>query len=187
MVSFDPFPTLETPRLVLRELVPADVEVIHRIQSDPQVVRYFGRPAHATLAESEKKLQIVFDALRDTTGIRWGLALRDGGALAGTCGIWRWNKDHRFAEIGYELAPAYWGRGLMVEALSPILRYGFTKMDLHRVEATIDPENQASRRVLEKLGFKRDALMRENWLYNGKFTDSAIYSLLDREFVSEAH
>jgi [ribosomal protein S5]-alanine N-acetyltransferase len=187
MISFDPFPTLETPRLVLRELVPSDVETIFRIQSNPEVVRYFGRPAHSTLAETEKLLGLVFDGQRDVTGVRWGLSLRDSGALAGTCGFWRWNKQHRFAEIGYEMAPAYWGRGLMVEALGPILRYGFTKMELHRVEAIIDPANQASRRVLEKLGFKRDALLRENWLFEGKFTDSAIYGLLENEHLNEAH
>lgn len=186
MVSFTPFPTLETPRLVLRELVPADVEAIFRIQSNPEVVRYFGRPGHATIAETEKLLGIVFDAQRDVTGIRWGLSLKDTGELAGTCGFWRWNKPHRHAEIGYELAPAFWGRGLMVEALRPILRYGFTQMELHRVEATIDPDNHASQRVLEKLGFKRDALMRENWLHDGKFTDSAIYGLLEQEFLNEA-
>ena len=186
MVSFTPFPTLETPRLVLRELVPADAETLFRMQSNPEVVRYFGRPAHATLADTEKLLGIVFDAQRDITGIRWGLSLRDGGALAGTCGFWRWNKQNRCSEIGYEMAPEFWGRGLMVEALGPILRFGFTQMELHRVEATIDPENQASRRVLEKIGFKRDALMRENWFYDGKFTDSAIYGLLEQEFLTEA-
>ncbi|MDI1444044.1 GNAT family N-acetyltransferase [Polyangium sp. 6x1] len=186
MVSFTPFPTLETPRLVLRELVPADAEAIFRIQSNPEVVRYFGRAAHATLAETEKLLGTVFDAQRDVTAIRWVLSLKDTGELAGTCGFWRWNKPHRCSEIGYELAPEYWGRGLMVEALRPILRYGFTEMELHRVEATIDPENQASRRVLEKLGFKRDALMRENWFHDGKFTDSAIYGLLEQEFLSGA-
>ncbi|MRG93642.1 GNAT family N-acetyltransferase [Polyangium spumosum] len=185
MVSFTPFPTLETPRLVLRELVPADVETIFRIQSNPKVVRYFGRPAMTTIAEAEAKLGLVFDAMRDGTGVRWGLSVKEGGALAGTCGFWRWDKDHRHAEIGYELAPEFWGKGLMVEALRPILRFGFTRMELHRVEANIDPANQASRRVLEKLGFKRDALMRENWLYDGKFTDSAIYGLLDREYLNQ--
>ncbi len=185
MVSFHPFPTLETPRLVLRELVPADIETIFQIQSNPEVVRYFGRPAHATIAETEKLVGLVFDAVRDTTGIRWGLSLRDGGALAGTVGFWRWNKQHRFAELGYEMAPPFWGRGLMVEALRPVLRYGFKQMDLHRAEAVIDPENKASRRVLEKLGFKRDALMRENWFYDGKFTDSAVYGLLEQEFQDE--
>lgn len=181
MISFDPFPVLETPSLRLRAIGPDDVEAIFRIQSDPEVTRYFGRAADSTIAEAEKRVTTFMEGVRDQTSIRWGITLRGDDALIGSSGFWRWNKLHRWAEIGYELSPAHWGRGVMPEALSAILRFGFASMDLHRVEGHVDPDNRASRRVLEKLGFTQEAILRENWFHQGRFTDSVIYGLLDRD------
>lgn len=181
MSLFDPFPTLETPRLHLRALVPDDLAVIHHIQTDPQVIRYFGRPP-MTREQVKERIDLVIAGIREGTSVRWGLTLRGSGELAGTAGLWRWNKDHRWAEVGYELAAEQWGRGLMTEALRAILGYAFKEMGLHRVEANLDPENAGSRRVLEKLGFVREGLFRENWYYEGRFTDTASYGLLRREF-----
>jgi ribosomal-protein-alanine N-acetyltransferase len=93
-------------------------------------------------------------------------------------------KEHRRAEIGYDLLPALWGRGVMHEALRAILRFGFTEMELHSTEAQIDPANARSRRVLERLGFKQDGLIRENFLAHGKFFDTATFTLLAREFLA---
>jgi [ribosomal protein S5]-alanine N-acetyltransferase len=182
MISFDPFPVLETPRLVLRELVPSDADAVFRMQSDPEVTRYFGRDPDADMEQTFRRLQLVFDSIREHTGIRWGLTLRGDSTLMGTVGFWRWNKPHFCAEIGYELGPAYWNKGYMTEAISAALRFGFDHMELHRVEANIDPDNKGSRRVVEKLGFTQDALMRQNWYYAGRFIDSAIYSILKHEF-----
>jgi len=182
MSLFDPFPTLQTPRLTLRALTPEDLDAIFRIQSDPVVTKYFGRPADSTPADTQKRLDLVFEGVRTGTAIRWGLTLRGSDELMGSTGFWRWNKDHRWAEIGYELAAAYWGKGYMTEAHMATLRYGFDVMGLNRVEANVDPENKASIRVLEKLGFVREALLREHWYYQGLFTDTATYGLLRRDF-----
>ena len=182
MISFDPFPTLETPRLVLRRLEPSDLAAMFRIQSDPVVTRYFGRPAHARIEQTEEFLFKISEGMRTATSIRWGITLRGNDELIGSMGFWRWNQLHFNAEIGYELAPSFWGRGIMVEAIRPILAYGFTTMQLHRVEANIDEENHASQRVLEKLGFTREALIRENWFDGKRFTSTGFYGLLKREF-----
>ena len=182
MISFDPFPTLRTPRLWLRQLTMADVDVVFRIQSDPRVTRYLGRDPHSSREHSEKRVAEAIAAAGEGRAIRWGITLRQGGELAGTVGFWHWNKPHFCSEIGYELSPSHWGRGIMTEAIGAVLGYGFGPMGLHRVEANIDPDNHGSRRVLEKLGFTREALLRENWYYNGKFLHSAIYGLLAHEF-----
>jgi ribosomal-protein-alanine N-acetyltransferase len=186
VLTFTPFPSLETPRLVLRELVPADVEAVFRMQSDPEVTRYFGRDPDRTPADTEKRLTLVFDGVRDVTAIRWGITFRGSSELLGTVGFWRWNKPHQWAETGYELAAAHWGKGVMTEALGAALGFAFGVMELHRVEAQLDPANRGSSRVLEKLGFAREALLRENWFYDGKFTDTAIYGLLARDFQARA-
>lgn len=182
MTLFDPFPTLDTPRLLLRALTQDDFDTLLRIQTDPRVIRYFGRAA-LTREQMQERMKLIFDGIRDGTSVRWGLELRETGALVGTCGFWRWNKEHHFAEVGYELTPEAWGRGLMPEALRTLCRYAFEKMGLHRVEATVDPENAASIRTLEKVGFVREALLRENWFFDGRYTDSGIYGLLASDLL----
>jgi [ribosomal protein S5]-alanine N-acetyltransferase len=179
MLRFDPFPTLRTARLVLRRISHADVDVIFRLQSDPEVVKYFGRAPFGSRDEAEKRVRDELASIERGEAIRWGL--ERGGALVGTAGFWRWNQPHHLAEIGYDLVPEAWGQGFMPEALRPILRYGFETMRLHRVEANLDPANVASVRVLEKLGFVREGVLRENWFYDGKYTDTWSYGLLARE------
>ncbi|WP_437998502.1 GNAT family N-acetyltransferase [Sorangium sp. So ce185] len=183
MTSFDPFPVLTTPRLTLRAIAPSDVERIFRIQSDPEVVRYAGRGPDGSLADSERRIATVMTGVRENTSIRWGITLKEGGELVGTGGFWRWNKPHRSAEIGYELLPAFWNRGIMTEALRAVIRFGFASMELHRVEAQIDPDNRASARVLERLGFALEGRQRQNWYYDGRYTDTALYGLLRGELA----
>jgi ribosomal-protein-alanine N-acetyltransferase len=180
---FYPFPTLETARLMLREPAPADAELIFRIQSDLRVNQYLGRPPDQTVAESAARVTDMIEGLRAGTSIRWIVALRDGGEAVGSGGFWRWNEPHRWAEIGYDLLPHHWGRGIMTEAVRAILRFGFTSMGLHRVEANAEPDNAASVRVLEKVGFVREGLLRENWFHEGRYTHSAIYGILARDFM----
>ncbi len=182
-MTFDPFPTLETPRLLLRAPVEADTELIFRIQSDSRVNRYLGRPPDRTPADSAARVATMLAGLRDGTAIRWIVALREGGEAVGSGGFWRWEKAHRWAEIGYDLLPEYWGKGIMPEAVRRMLDFGFTAMGLHRVEANVDPDNAGSVRVLEKVGFVREGLLRENWLHDGRFTHSAIYGVLARDFA----
>ncbi|EYF03747.1 GNAT family N-acetyltransferase [Chondromyces apiculatus] len=181
MLSFDPFPVLETPRLLLRALTPDDVEVFHALESDPEVVRYFGRDP-LNLEGCKERLEIIATGIREVRSIRWALTLRDTGEMIGSLGFWRWNKEHHWAEIGYELATRHWNKGYMSEAFGPVLHHGFEHMGLHRIEAQLDAQNLASARVLEKAGFTREALLRENWFHNGRYTDTPVYGLLRREF-----
>ena len=185
MISFDPFPVLETPRLVLRQIVDADAEALFRISSDPEVMRYYGRAPEQSIDETMQRIEKITASIREFTSIRWALTLRESGELIGGAGFWRWNKQHFLAEIGYELLPAHWGRGLMTEALRPIFRFGFEAMELHRVEANIHPANRASARVLERLGFVQEGLLREAFCQDGLFTDNAVYGLLQRDFVDD--
>jgi [ribosomal protein S5]-alanine N-acetyltransferase len=182
MFSFDPFPTLETPRFVLRRIDVGDTEAMFRNHSNPEVVRYFGRPPDTEIKQTEQRLELIEDGIRNGTAIRWAITRKEDGALLGSTGFWKWNQPHLWAEIGYELDPAAWGSGVMTEALRVMLRYGYDTMGLHRAEANIAPENTGSRRVLEKLGFSREAILRENWFFDGRFGDTHTYGLLVQEF-----
>ena len=104
------------------------------------------------------------------------------GPLLGTGGLWQWNKPHYHAEVGYELDPERWGRGYMPEALRAMCRFGFDRMELHRVVANVDPRNRASVRTLEKVGFILEGTLREDWYHDGTFLDSGVYGLLRADF-----
>lgn len=186
--AFAQFPTLTTRRWILRAPTAHDVEDIYQIMSDPRVIRYFGSLPMTTREQAAERVASFQRAFAEQSGIRWAISEPRSGRLIGTCGYWRIIKPHCRAEIGYELASEWWGQGVMPEALSAVLAFGFTTMGLHTVEAQIHPENGGSRRVLEKLGFVQEGYFRENYfdLVEDRFTDTAVFSLLKRDWLSHS-
>ena len=181
--AFATFPVLHTERLTLRALTPDDADATFQIMADPQVMRYFGSPPMRAVSEAAERIERITAAFTQQEGVRWAITERDGGQLLGTCGFWRLLKPHHRAEIGYELVPGAWGRGIMPEALRAALEWGFTTLGLHSVEAHIDPANTSSRRVLEKLGFVQEGYFRENFYdaEENRYADTAVYSLVKPE------
>jgi len=177
---FDEFPTLETQRLKLRKIQPEDKYGIFDIYSSSEAMRYFGKVPYTSISEAEDMIEKVVKAFQNKEGIRWGITLRASDKLIGSGGFWRLLKDHLRAEIGYDLNPAYWKKGIMSEALEAMIEFGFKKMNLHTVEANIDPANIASEKLLEKMGFRKEGHITESFLLNGEFTDTGIYSLINK-------
>ncbi|HMO59002.1 MAG TPA: GNAT family N-acetyltransferase [Roseiflexaceae bacterium] len=177
---FTTFPVLESERLFLRAHTPDDSADVLRIMSNPQVIRYFGSLPMKSADEAAQRIERINESFRSQSGIRWAICIRGKNQLIGSLGYWRLITEHKRAEIGYELAPEWWGQGIMPEAMRAILHYGFTAMDLHSVEAQIHPANHGSRRVLEKLGFEQEGYFRENFYdpIEQQFTDTAVFSLL---------
>jgi len=101
--------------------------------------------------------------------------------LIGTCGYYDWNKTAQRAEIGYDLDPAYWGQGIMNEALRVVLKHGFEEMRLNRIQAIIDSRNVRSLRLVQRLGFKKEGVFRQRSYFNGQFRDDVCFSLLKKE------
>jgi ribosomal-protein-alanine N-acetyltransferase len=178
---FATFPTLETERLVLRAPRAEDAPDIFRIMSDERVAHYFGTPPMASPERAVRRVESFEADFAAHDGVRWAITLRGEDRLIGTLGFWRLIKEHMRAEVGYELAPEQWGKGIMPEALGAVLGFGFRAMGLHSVEAQIEPPNTGSRRVLEKLGFVQEGHFRENYYHpeEGRFSDSAVFSLLN--------
>lgn len=176
--NFSPFPVLSTERLELRRITNDDVDELFLLRSDPRVMEYIDRPLAQTPADAVKLIRVIDDLLHAGDGITWGIALKGEPQLVGTMGFWRIVKEHYRAEIGYLLHPGMQRRGIMQEAMVKVLDYGFSVIHLHSVEANVNPDNQASARLLEKNGFVREAYFKENYYYNGVFKDSVIYSLL---------
>ena len=179
---FARLPRLETPRLVLRRMTMADAEDIYAYGRDPEVSRHVLWDAYRSVGEARAYLRYIQRQYRLNDPSSWGIELKATGRLIGTIGFMWWNKEYKSAEVGYSLARAYWNRGLMTEALRAVLHFGFTQMDLHRIEAQHELENPASGRVMEKVGMKKEGVLRERLWNKGRYVDVALYSVLRKEF-----
>lgn len=176
--NFNPFPTLATERLTLRQVVPADANQLLRLRSDKKVMQYLDRPPLQSEEEALSLIERITKDLCNNDGITWAIALKNDPAMIGTIGFWRLIKENYRGEIGYMILPDYHGKGLMQEAMVAALRYAFDTIRFHSIEANVNPANTASIKILERNQFIREAYHRENYYYDGKFLDSAIYSLL---------
>ena len=175
--NFNPFPKLETERLILRELMMTDASDYFEIRSNPKVMKYQARPAE-TLKDAEKVIKKTSQSLAENKAICWAICLKNNSKFIGTIGYYRTQFEHCRTEIGYELHPDFWKKGMASEAMQAVLNYIFSKTKVHSVEANIDPANLPSARILERNHFIKEAYFRENYFTQGRFTDSAIYSLL---------
>jgi RimJ/RimL family protein N-acetyltransferase len=175
------FPELVTQRLRLRAMCPRDAAALLSILGDPEVTRYHNMPTMTTLIEAQSALERLEQryAARDT--IRWAIEPVGHGKMIGTVGLLRFDFEQRRAEVGYELARHWWGRGLAPEAVAAVIRYGFSVLRLHRIEAGVLPGNDASVRVLQKLGFLEEGTRRDYLYVKERFHSFRWFSLLETD------
>jgi RimJ/RimL family protein N-acetyltransferase len=174
---------IETGRLALRELRETDEPDLHACWADPRYQRFY--PEIEDVAQAVRALLGRLIAARSEQPRRtWQLAitLRGHDRLIGNCGIRVNDPARREANIGYELHPDHWGRGYATEAARAILGFGFSSLEMHRVWAECVADNTASAHVLEKLGMRREAHLREHQWYRTRWWDTLIYAILDREW-----
>lgn len=174
------FPVIETPRLILRELTLEDTDTILFLRSDIRTTQYLDRDRMRSIEEARAQIQFLNTSFLKFDSVTWGIELKSETKLIGTIGYHRLDKPHYRAEMGYMLDPFYWRQGYMSEALQAVINFGFNEMHCHTLEAQVNPNNDASIKILEKFNFVREAYFKENYLYNGKFLDSAVYTLLHR-------
>ena len=179
-------PELAADRVSLRMLRDEDVPALFEIFGDAEAMKYWSWPAFTDVSEARRLLEDIRGYAAAGTLFQWGIARNDDGAVIGTTTLFQIDRAHRRGEIGFALARAAWGKGYASEAVSRLIRYAFEELDLHRLEADPDPENDASIRVLERQGFKREGLLRERYILNGQAMDAAYYGLLRREWKSGA-
>lgn len=177
------FPTLETDRLLLRELADRDAAVLHQYWSDSAVTEFFTEEPFATVEKSLNMVILLKELFRAEQGIRWGITDKKNGRILGTCGFHNIKPEHYRAEMGYELGKEYWRQGIMSEALKAIIAYGFQTMRLNRMEAFVNFGNIRSMGILKKMGFNQDGLLRNYEFARGKFLDQYCYSLLKADRV----
>jgi len=177
-INFSPFPVLDTARLTLRRALPSDAADLLEMRSDPTVMQYIPRPL-ATCEEDVRDLINMIDGfIESNERINWAIEWKATGKVLGLIGYVNIKPPHYRAEVGYSLTRAWHRRGIMREALSAVIQYGFADMKLHSIEAIIDAENDASGKLLEDAGFVREAFFREDFFHNGRFRNSIHYGLL---------
>lgn len=175
------FPKLETERLVLREILPADVEAIYSIFSSEEVTKYYGLDTFKTIEQAEMLIQAFTSNFQSEKGIRWGIERKGVQGLIGTIGFNSWSKAHRRAEVGYEIHPEFWRNGYASEAVAKIVEHGFQEMELTRIGAIVFVENDGSSQLLMKQGFEKEGILREYMYQNNEAFDVIMLAKFNRQ------
>lgn len=167
-LNFNPFPVIITERLVLRQLDAADAAELFYIRTHPTVLRYTNMAVHLDVAETETYIKRILTNEASGEAIMWAIALKDDQKIIGTICYWNIEPENDRAEIGYILHPDLHGRGLMGEAVSALIPYGFDVMELQTIVADLHEENTASVQLLKRRGFVKEEQPDD---------DSAVYKL----------
>jgi [ribosomal protein S5]-alanine N-acetyltransferase len=178
--AFAKLPTFATRRLLVRPMEISDVEGIFEIKGDAEVREKYGTEPHSTLDETRKFIEDRLAGYRKRDSMFWVYSLKGSAKVVGSCCFWHFDEESLCAEIGYELNRMYWRQGITSEALVPVLSYGF-EMGLNRIEACPLAENEASNRLLMKLGFRYEGKLRQRVRFGGRFIDQCYYGLLKGE------
>ncbi|MCC6612806.1 MAG: GNAT family N-acetyltransferase [Anaerolineae bacterium] len=181
--AFTQFPVLSTRRLHLRAIQPTDEAALFAIKSNPAVTHPYGRTPHASLEDTRAWMQRIHGNFERREGLVWAITFQGDETVIGTVLLWNFDEAYQCGEIGYELDPAYWRQGIMAEVVPVILRYGFTALDLHRIEAVTSAENVPSGGLLRKLGFALEGTLRQRQFFAGRYEDQLYFGLLKDEWL----
>ena len=168
--SLSSFPQLETERLLLRETTLQDAKAVFAIFSKPDVTQFHDLDTFTSIEEAIAVIGRRAKRFERGEGIRWGIARKQDNVLIGSCGF-TWNSQEQAAEVGYELASTFWRQAIMTEAVRTILQFGFEKMGLRFVVAQVMLDNIASKKLLEKLGFHSQGVLKQYGFFKGQFHD----------------
>ena len=175
------FPELRGRRTRLRGPRDTDADALFALFADPQVMRYWSRPPMTAREEAVGFVEECLANFEARSHVGWVITARDDEEAIGTCTLFHFDARNRRAEIGYALRSDRWGHGLARDAVARAIDWGIAHLGLHRIEADIDPDNDASRRLLHALGFRTEGRMRERWIVGGNVADSEVLGLLASE------
>jgi [ribosomal protein S5]-alanine N-acetyltransferase len=175
---------LRTSRLLLRDFLPGDLGSLAAYRQDPLYQRYLpARPAGD--ADSRELLErfIGWQEEEPRTRFQLAIVLSSSGELIGSAGLRRRAPDSLVADLGFELAPSFWGHGYATEAARALVEYGFSELRLHRIHAHCIAENDASARVLERVGMRKEGVMRDHEFFRERWWDVHWYGMLESDFL----
>lgn len=179
--QFEQFPILHTKRCILREATDEDHVLLLELYGNPKVVEFLPLDTFVSLEDAKGEINWYRSIFKNKTGLRWIIEECNSGKAIGTCGFLGYESEHYRAELGYDLLQDFWGKGIMKEVIREVTAFGFEQIGLNKIEAKITPENIASQRLLEKLGFSREGLLRQHEFEKGSFVDILVMSKLRAE------
>ncbi|MFC4560158.1 GNAT family N-acetyltransferase [Virgibacillus kekensis] len=177
------FKEMETERLWLVKITDEHTQRYFDIMSNDDVTRYYGMNSLESIEEAERLIKSFRVTFENRRGARWGLVWKDTGEFIGTVGLNNLNLRSKKAEVGFELHPDYWQKGITTEAVKAVLRYAFEELNLYRMGAVTFPQNKASITLLERIGFQKEGLLRGYLYQNDRSHDVLIFSLLSTEYA----
>jgi ribosomal-protein-alanine N-acetyltransferase len=174
-------PEIQTDRLRLRNIGPEHLDFVFRHFSHREVARFLvdAEPVR-TVADAQELIEF-YEVPERRLRNRWVLHRREDDQPIGTLGLHAYDRHRRKIEIGYDLAPAHWGRGLMAEAAAAAVGHAFESIDVYRIEAYVHVDNARSTKLLDRLGFSREGTLRAMYHFDDRWHDHHIYSLLAPE------
>lgn len=169
---------LESPRLKLRPLSPPDAAGLLAVFGDPEVVRYYDLPLFRSNEDGLALVEESLEGFRTGESMRWAITEASNPAgLLGTVSLHGIHPRHRYAEVGFAVRRDRWGEGLAPEALELLAEASFASLALNRLEAFVDPRNQASASVLRRVGFSYEGRLGGRYWDGTRFQDDLIFSL----------
>jgi ribosomal-protein-alanine N-acetyltransferase len=171
-------PVLHTERLRIRLLRMEDTEPLFLCFCDPEAMRFWSSPPHASPSVTAEMIERARASFLAGEGIEWAITRRGDDMAVGKIGHWRWQRAHSRSEVGFMLRRDLWRQGMAVEALQAVVEWGFGRMELHSMEAQLDSANEASQRTLERVGFRREGLLRQSYFDGAEFRDTLVYGLV---------
>jgi len=179
--SFEHFPSR---RLVIRRFASGDAEALASYRSDTEVARYQDWECPYPLSEAKKFIATLQHLAPGTPGtwFQFAVSLGSSGTLIGDAALRTTRADARQAELGFTFAAAHQGQGYATEAVRAVVQYGFEKLAMHRVFSQTDARNLRARRLLERLGFRREGELRESTWFKGAWATDLLYAQLESEW-----
>lgn len=176
------FETIKTADLTLRKLTPEVFTFVHTHYDDQKLSEFFGFTSREEIVKSRARHAMGLSTF-NRSFVNFQLIDNLSNEIIGGCGFHTWYFEHQRAEIGYDINfDSFKRKGLMTQALTAVLDYGFTTMDLNRVEAFIGLNNDASISLVSKFGFLREGVLRQHYKKDGVIEDSLIFSLLRSDY-----
>ncbi len=182
---FSRIPPIETERLTLRAMRVSDADDMFAYAHLREVTEYLTWEPHVDCEETRAYLTEVSRRYRTGDFYDWAIVSRADSRMIGTCGFTSFSYPSDVGEVGYVLSPAYRGRGLATEAVRAVMGFGFRELSLHRIEAHFIEGNDASRRLMERVGMTFEGFARESMKIKGRYRTIGTCAILRREF-SEA-
>ncbi|MGR9049663.1 GNAT family N-acetyltransferase [Halobacillus faecis] len=177
------FQELETDRLKLVEITDDYIDSYYAIMSKDEVTKYYGMPSLTDREQAENIVRSFRDNFAVKKSIRWGIIWKETNAFIGTVGLNNWSPYSRKAEVGYELTPSFWRKGITSEAVAAVMEYAFRELGLYRLGAVTFPQNDASSGLLKRLGFKKEGVLRGYLFQNDQNHDAFMFSRLQEEYL----